>query len=124
MRVRKWPRTHQDLPATLPSGSETIRSIDLSQKPSVGAAKYQKVVLDYDAAGNRAGIDIDHAGHTLDLRELIRNQLPLAAKALFSAARSDLRRLIRKPGRCFAFESPASPPAALRVTAAWQNLSV
>ena len=91
MRVRKWPRTHQDLPATLSSSSETIRSIDLSQKPSVGAAKYQKVVLDYDAAGNRAGIDIDHAGHTLDLRELISEPASSRCESII------LRRALRSP---------------------------
>ena len=52
-----------------------------SRKPSVEAAKYQKVVLDYDAGGNRAGIDIDHGSRKLDLRDLVTNQLPLAAKA-------------------------------------------
>ncbi len=68
MRVRKWPRTHQDLPATLPSGSRTDSLyIDLSQKPSVGAAEYRKVVLDYDAAGNRAGMKPPPAGKGKDI---------------------------------------------------------
>ena len=41
----------------------------------------EKVVLDYDAEENLAGIDIDHASRKLDLRELVTSQLPLAAKA-------------------------------------------
>ena len=56
--------------------------IDLSQKPSVESREVSEgVVLDYDAEGNLAGIDIDHASRKLDLRELITNQLPIAAKA-------------------------------------------
>ena len=56
--------------------------IDLSQKPSVESREVSEgVVLDYDAEGNLAGIDIDHASRKLDLRELITNQLPTAAKA-------------------------------------------
>ena len=56
--------------------------IDLSQKPSVESREVSAgVVLDYDAEGNLAGIDIDHASRKLDLRELVTSQLPLAAKA-------------------------------------------
>ena len=58
------------------------RYIDLSQKPSVESREVSAgVVLDYDAEGNLAGIDIDHASRKLDLRELVTSQLPLAAKA-------------------------------------------
>lgn len=56
--------------------------IDLSEKPSVESREVSAgVVLDYDAEGNLAGIDIDHASRKLDLRELVTNHLPLAAKA-------------------------------------------
>jgi uncharacterized protein YuzE len=47
--------------------------IDLSQRPSVESQEVSEgVVLDYDAAGNLVGIDIDHASRKLDLRELVR----------------------------------------------------
>jgi len=38
------------------------------------------VVLDYDADGNLAGIDIDEASTKLDIRELILNKLPAEVK--------------------------------------------
>jgi uncharacterized protein YuzE len=42
--------------------------IDLSEKPSVESQEVSAgVVLDYDAEGNLAGIDIDHASKKLDL---------------------------------------------------------
>jgi uncharacterized protein YuzE len=54
--------------------------IDLSEKPSVESREVSEgVVLDYDAAGNLAGIDIDHASKKLDLRELVTSHIPLAA---------------------------------------------
>jgi uncharacterized protein YuzE len=34
-------------------------------------------VLDYDAEGNLAGIDIDNASHKLDLKELVLNKIPV-----------------------------------------------
>lgn len=40
--------------------------IDLSEKPSVESQEVSAgVVLDYDAEGNLAGIDIDHASRKL-----------------------------------------------------------
>ena len=35
------------------------------------------VVLDYDAAGNLVGIDIDNASQKMDLRELVTERLPM-----------------------------------------------
>lgn len=56
--------------------------IDLSQRPSVESREVSEgVVLDYDAEGNLAGIDIDHASRKLDLRELVTSHMPVAAKA-------------------------------------------
>lgn len=56
--------------------------IDLSEKPSVESQEVSaSVVLDYDADGNLAGIDIDHASRKLDLRELVTSHVPLEAKA-------------------------------------------
>jgi uncharacterized protein YuzE len=51
--------------------------IDLSEKPSVESREVSEgVVLDYDAAGNLVGIDIDHASKKVDLRKLILSRLP------------------------------------------------
>jgi len=56
--------------------------IDLSEKPSVESREVSAgVVLDYDAEGNLAGIDIDHASRKLDLRELVTSHIPLEATA-------------------------------------------
>jgi uncharacterized protein YuzE len=51
--------------------------IDLSEKPSVESREVSEgVVLDYDAAGNRVGIDIDHASKKVDLQKLTLSRLP------------------------------------------------
>ena len=51
--------------------------IDLSSKPSVESKEVSEgVVLDYDAEGNLAGIDIDNASKKLELKELILSRLP------------------------------------------------
>ena len=56
--------------------------IDLSHRPSVESREVSEgVVLDYDAEGNLAGIDIDHASRKLDLREVVTSHMPVAAKA-------------------------------------------
>ncbi len=55
--------------------------IDLSQRPSVESQEVSEgVVVDYDAEGNLAGIDIDHPSRKLDLRELVTSHIPLTAK--------------------------------------------
>ena len=51
--------------------------IDLSSKPSAESREVSDgVVLDYDAAGNLAGIDIDQASTRLEMRELVLSKLP------------------------------------------------
>ena len=51
--------------------------IDLSSKPSVDSREISDgVVLDYDADGNLAGIDIDNASRKIDLKEVILSKLP------------------------------------------------
>jgi uncharacterized protein YuzE len=51
--------------------------IDLSEKPSVESREVSEgVVLDYDAAGNLVGIDIDHASKKVDMQKLILSRLP------------------------------------------------
>jgi uncharacterized protein YuzE len=51
--------------------------IDLSSKPSVDSREVSHgIVLDYDAAGNLSGIDIDQASVKLDIKELILSKLP------------------------------------------------
>ena len=57
--------------------------IDLSSKPSADSREISEgVVLDYDAAGNLVGIDIDHASRKIDLREVILNRLPSEIEAV------------------------------------------
>jgi uncharacterized protein YuzE len=51
--------------------------IDLSSKQSVDSREVSEgVVLDYDADGNLAGIDIDQASVKLEITELIPSKLP------------------------------------------------
>ena len=51
--------------------------IDLSEQPSVESREISEgIVLDYDAAGNLVGIDIDNASRKVDLKKLTLNRLP------------------------------------------------
>jgi uncharacterized protein YuzE len=51
--------------------------IDLSEKSSAESREISEgVVLDYDAAGNLVGIDIDNASSKVQLKELILRKLP------------------------------------------------
>ena len=51
--------------------------IDLSEKPSVESREVSEgVVLDYDAAGNLVGIDIDNASKKVDMQKLTLSRLP------------------------------------------------
>jgi uncharacterized protein YuzE len=51
--------------------------IDLSEQPSVESREVSEgVVLDYDAAGNLVGIDIDNAKAKVQLDRLILSRLP------------------------------------------------
>ena len=51
--------------------------IDLLETPSVESQEISEgVVLDYDAAGNVVGIDIDNASQKVALKELTLNKLP------------------------------------------------
>jgi uncharacterized protein YuzE len=51
--------------------------IDLSEQSSVDSLQISEgVVLDYDAAGNLTGIDIDNASTKVELRKLILSRLP------------------------------------------------
>jgi uncharacterized protein YuzE len=57
--------------------------IDLSSKKSVDSKEISEgVVLDYDASGKVAGIDIDHASKILDLAEMVMNHLPIKKQTL------------------------------------------
>ena len=52
--------------------------IDLSEQPSVESREISEgIVLDYDAAGNLVGIDIDNASRKVELRELTLSKLPV-----------------------------------------------
>lgn len=51
--------------------------IDLSEHPSVESREVSDgIVLDYDAAGNLVGIDIDNASRKVKLERLILSRLP------------------------------------------------
>ena len=51
--------------------------IDLSEQTSVESREISEgVVLDYDAKGNLAGIDIDNASKKVQLKELTLSKLP------------------------------------------------
>jgi uncharacterized protein YuzE len=51
--------------------------IDLSEQTSVESREISDgVVLDYDAAGNLVGIDIDNASHKVVLQRLVVSRLP------------------------------------------------
>ncbi|MFP4173388.1 MAG: DUF2283 domain-containing protein [Candidatus Hydrogenedentota bacterium] len=51
--------------------------IDLSEQTSAESREISEgIVLDYDANGNLAGIDIDNASQKVDLHKLTVNKLP------------------------------------------------
>lgn len=51
--------------------------IDLSEHPGVESREVSEgVVLDYDAAGNLVGIDIDNASTKVQLDRLVLSRLP------------------------------------------------
>lgn len=57
--------------------------IDLSAAVSAESREVAPgVVIDYDAAGNVTGIDIDHASHKLNLHELILSKLPVTSQRM------------------------------------------
>jgi uncharacterized protein YuzE len=57
--------------------------IDLSEKPSAESREVSEgIVLDYDAAGNLVGIDIDNASRKVQLKQLILSKLPSQVKTV------------------------------------------
>jgi uncharacterized protein YuzE len=57
--------------------------IDLTSSPGAESREISEgIVLDYDAQGNLAGIDIDNASLKANLREVILNKLPSDVEAL------------------------------------------
>jgi uncharacterized protein YuzE len=57
--------------------------IDLSSQPSVESLEVSEgVVLDYDAAGNLVGIDIDNASQKVELKELTLSKLPAEVQTI------------------------------------------
>jgi uncharacterized protein YuzE len=56
--------------------------IDLSSKPSKESVEISEgVVIDYDDAGNIAGIDIDNASRKINLKEFILSKIPAPLQA-------------------------------------------
>jgi uncharacterized protein YuzE len=59
--------------------------IDLISTPSSESKEISEgVVLDYDAAGNLVGIDIDNASLKIDLKEVILSKIPAEVEALMA----------------------------------------
>ena len=57
--------------------------IDLTEHPSVESREVSEgIVLDYDAAGNLVGIDIDNASSKVHLKELTLNKLPASVHSV------------------------------------------
>ena len=57
--------------------------IDLSSEPSTRSHEVSEgIVLDYDAEGRLAGIDIDNASHKIDLKEVTMRKVPAEVKTL------------------------------------------
>ena len=59
--------------------------IDLIGTPSVQSKEISEgVLLDYDAAGNLVGIDIDNASRKIDLKEVILSKIPAEIESLIA----------------------------------------
>ena len=57
--------------------------IDLSERTSVESREISDgIVLDYDAAGNLVGIDIDNASKKVALQRLVVNRLPVEIECI------------------------------------------
>lgn len=57
--------------------------IDLLEHTSVESREISEgVVLDYDAEGNLAGIDIDNASRKVQMKQLVLNKLPSRVKTI------------------------------------------
>ena len=57
--------------------------IDLSEQPSAESQEISEgIVLDYDAAGNLVGIDIDNASQKVRLKELTLSKLPTEVQTI------------------------------------------
>lgn len=60
--------------------------IDLAERPAADAREVAPgVVLDFDAAGQLVGIDIDHASRIVNLARLEAEALPIASVSLTRA---------------------------------------
>ena len=57
--------------------------IDLSEEPSVESREISEgVILDYNAAGQLVGIDIDEASKRVELAKLVLSRLPSAVETV------------------------------------------
>jgi uncharacterized protein YuzE len=57
--------------------------IDLSEQPSVESREIAEgIVLDYDAAEQLVGIDIDNASQKVELKQLTLSKLPLLVQTI------------------------------------------
>lgn len=61
--------------------------IGLADRPSVASDEVSDgVVLDFDAAGQLVGIDIDHASRRVDLEALVLDRLPAEVQRIAAGA--------------------------------------
>ena len=57
--------------------------IDLSEQPSTERREISEgVVLDYDAAGNLVGIDIDNASSKVELHRFVVSKIPASVETI------------------------------------------
>ena len=57
--------------------------IDLSEQPSAESREVSEgVVLDYDAAGNLVGIDIDNASTKVELHRFVVSRMPASVETI------------------------------------------
>jgi uncharacterized protein YuzE len=57
--------------------------IDLSEQPSAESREVSEgVVLDYDAAGNLVGIDIDNASSKVELHRFVVSRMPASVETI------------------------------------------
>ena len=57
--------------------------IDLSEQPSAESREISEgVVLDYDAAGNLVGIDIDNASSKVELHRFVVSKIPALVETI------------------------------------------
>jgi len=72
-----WFITWPDLPGCMSDGATPEETVENGKDASAESVEVATgIVLDYDAAGNLVGIDIDNASRKVALKELTLSKLP------------------------------------------------